>query len=153
MDVMDIDASLDRAYALGVQNREILELLAQHCAHARTAKAGGQGMAEQYSGLPIDARTVRCDYAKLPVGSANNLEWIAIDFYRENCVGCPHRKPRGVPNLATYVAELDKDRERQAQAEQERADAANRRRQERATRRAALGAGEPLGAKELLDDL
>ena len=153
MDGMDIDQSLERAYALGVRNQEILELLAQHCAHAKTVKSGGQGMAEQYSGLPIDARTVKCDYAKHPVGSSNNLEWIAVDFYRENCVGCPQRKPRGFPNLATHVAQLDKDRERQAQADQERANAANRRRRERAERRASLGTAEPLGAKELLDDL
>ena len=63
---------------------------------------GGQGMAEQYSGLPIDARTVRCDYAKHQVGSANNMEWIAIDLYRENCVGCPHLW--GLKTLANHAA-------------------------------------------------
>jgi hypothetical protein len=102
-----VERSLERAYAMGVRNREILGLLAQHCRNAVVEYAGGHGMAEAATGLPIDMRTIRCPFARNRVGAAMNKEWIAVDFYRANCVGCPHRDPVGVPNLATFVAGLD----------------------------------------------
>jgi hypothetical protein len=150
---MDVEDSLERAYALGAKNRDMLDLLSLHCAHATDEKTSGRGMAEEASGLPIDMRTIRCQYAKNPVGSAMNLAWIVVDFYRANCVGCPHRQVRGVPNLATYVADLDKEAERRAAAEEERQEAIGRRRKERSDRRTALAVGEPAAAAQALDDL
>ena len=117
--LMDVEDSLERAYALGAKNRDMLNLLNQHCAHAVDEKTSGRGMAEEASGLPIDVRTIRCPYAKQQVGSANNLEWIVVDFYRANCVGCPHRQLRGVPNLATYVADLDEESKGKAEADEQ----------------------------------
>jgi hypothetical protein len=148
-----VDRELERAYALGVRNREVLELLGQHCRHAVVEFAGGHGMAEQASGLPIDMRTIRCSYAKNPVGSAMNMEWIAVEFYRANCVGCPHRQPVGVPNLATFVAGLDEAAARGAEDASRHAEAVQRRRTERAARRAMTAVGEPLAAMEVLNDL
>jgi hypothetical protein len=150
---MDVEDSLDRAYALGVKNREILTLLNRHCALARDEKTGGRGMAEAASGLPIDMRTIRCEYAKNPCGSANNLEWIVVDFYRANCVGCPHRQLRDLPNLATYVAELDEEAKRKAEADGRRREEIARRRKERSDQRTALAVREPAAAANLLDDL
>jgi hypothetical protein len=68
---------------------------------------GGQGMAEEATGLPINPREVQCPVAHGRM-TATNLEPIVLAFYRENCVGCELRRPTGVvPNLASYVEELD----------------------------------------------
>jgi hypothetical protein len=82
-----------------------------------------------------------------------NMEWIAVDFYRANCVGCPHRQPVGVPNLATFVAGLDEAAARETEEQERRAEAVERRRSERAQRRSSTAVGEPLAATEVLDDL
>jgi hypothetical protein len=115
--------------------------------------AGGHGTAEATSGLPIDMRSIRCPFAKNLVGAAMNMEWIAVDFYRANCIGCVHRQPVGMPNLAMFVAELDEKAARGAQEQQRRAEAVRRRRRERAERRASTATGEPLAAATVLDDL
>src|SRR5947209_6457498 len=148
-----LDRELQRVYALGVRNREVLDLLAQHCRHAVVEYAGGHGMAEAQSGLPIDTRSIRCPFAKNQVGAAMNMEWIAVDFYRANCIGCAHRQPVGMPNLAMFVAELDEKAARSAQEQQRRAEAVQRRRRERAERRASTATGEHLAAATVLDDL
>ena len=148
-----VDREFQRAYALGVRNREILELLGQHCRHAVVEYAGGHGMAEEASGLPIDMRTIRCRFAKNQVGAAMNMEWIAVDFYRANCMSCPHRQPVGVPNLATFVAGLDEAAARRAEEQERRAEAVERRQSERAQRRSSTATGEALAAATVLDDM
>jgi hypothetical protein len=151
---MSIDRTWERAVAMGRRNREILDLLAQHCMHARDEFAGGHGMAEQATGLPIDMRTIRCAYAKNDVGAAMDLEWIAVSFYRANCVGCPHRRPLGgIPNLASYVVELDAQAALRTEQEAKRVQARARRRHERIQQRAALAAGDTLAVARLFDDL
>jgi hypothetical protein len=147
---MDVERSLESAYALGARNKNILDLLYQHCAHARDEQTSGQGLAEAASGLPINMRTIRCQYAKNPVGMAMDMEWIALDFYRSNCVGCPDRQMRGVPNLATYADELDKKAQHRAESDAQRADAVERRRKARSDTRSALATGESAAAAGLL---
>ena len=87
---------------MGRRNAETIGLIRRHCANTRIELGHGHSTVEEMTGLPISPRSVRCDYARVSAGEANNLEWVATDFYRENCVGCPHRQVVGVPNLAAY---------------------------------------------------
>jgi hypothetical protein len=89
-----------------------------------------------------------------PRTSGHALAELAIDFYRANCVGCPHRDPSGLlPTLATLVA----DRAREEKARQEAADRAarerSRRHEIRRERRRALVAGESYVIRDLAQSL
>lgn len=145
-----MDAHVQHAIEIGEKNAETIELIAAHCRNARVELGRGWSMVEGMTGLPISARSVACDYAAVPSGESVNLEWVATDFYRHNCVGCPDRDPRGVPNLATLVESLDTEaeasRQRAEAAEAEREVARNDRRQGRAQ---ALQ-GEPGATRDLL---
>src|SRR5262249_10919 len=82
------------------------ELARRHCTHMQFPEweLGGRGMAEAATGLPINTRRVHCAHAAPSHSASANLEWIAGDFYKANCVGCPKRLPTGeVPNLATII--------------------------------------------------
>lgn len=95
---------LNGALSQGRANQETIQLARHHCAQMRFVECGGRGMAEAATGLPINMRRVECPYAQ--GGSSGNLDWIASDFYEDQCVGCLHRQPTGqVPNLATRVEE------------------------------------------------
>src|SRR5438874_2125832 len=97
---------IDDTVAIGLRNKEVIELARRHCLNMElTEWAGtGRGMIEATTGLPIGSRRVRCPYESKPGGISGNLEWIASEFYADNCVGCPHRRPTGeVPNLGTLV--------------------------------------------------
>lgn len=96
---------MDGALELGRANLQTIELARRHCLNMTFVEAGGRGMAEAMSGLPINTRRVECPYGR-GNGWAMNLEWVALDFYNEHCVGCEFRRPTGeVPNLATLVEE------------------------------------------------
>jgi hypothetical protein len=79
-------------------------------------QSSGQGIAEEATGLPINAREVRCPMARgHMIGS--NLEMTVPVFYRQNCVGCAEQRPSGLlPTLAGYIAAVDEN----AVAERER---------------------------------
>ncbi len=113
---------------------------------------GGQGMAEEASGLPINSRRVHCDYAQ---GSASgNLEWIASDFYEEHCIGCEHRQPTGeVPNLATLVEDGKEDARAAAEARRVEAVRATAAWSDRAERRRALVAVSDPAMASALEDI
>lgn len=101
------DRDWDGAVEVGMRNREIMTLAQHHCTRMEFVPNGGQGMAEEATGLPINSREVRCPIARGGMTSTN-LEPIVLAFYRENCVSCEQRCPTGVvPNLASYVNELD----------------------------------------------
>jgi hypothetical protein len=52
----------------------------------------GFGMLEQMTGLPIGMKTMKCEYApKPPTFAAAKFLNVALSFYKNNCVGCPHR--------------------------------------------------------------
>jgi hypothetical protein len=69
-------------------------------------ESGGTGMAEEVSGLPINTRHVHCQFGEPAGGMTMNLEWIATEYYEDNCIGCPHRHPTGqLPNLASVIEE------------------------------------------------
>src|SRR6267154_358801 len=101
----DIEDSIDRAVQLGRDNQKLIGLIEAHCANARVVREGGTGRIEAQTGLPIGMRSIRCDHAATPSGVAHNLAFLVEDFYRGNCVGCPHRRIRGIPNLATWYKE------------------------------------------------
>lgn len=69
--------------------------------------AGGYGLLEEQTGLPINMRRIRCPKANGSIG-AMRLEAVATEFYRENCGGCELRKPTGeLPTLAAFVEDQD----------------------------------------------
>lgn len=99
------DRVLDDAMAQGRANAVTIEMARRHCTLMTFAECGGRGMAEAMSGLPINTRRVHCPYAQ-GNSMAMNLDWIASNFYEENCVGCEYRQPTGeVPNLASIIEE------------------------------------------------
>jgi hypothetical protein len=113
----------DEAIRIGRENQQTLELARRHCLNMQSVEFGGQGMAEEATGLPVNMRQVRCPVA---FGSASmNLFGIAGAFYSDHCVGCTLRRPTGeVPNLATAMEEHaaeDARREARRDAEVERA--------------------------------
>ncbi len=77
---------------------------------------GGIGVIEEMTGLPIGMKMVRCDYAPKPADFAGaEFLPVAISFYKNNCVGCPHRLLVGLPNLATVSHETDEQEKAQAE--------------------------------------
>ncbi len=130
------DRLLDESIRLGLANRETIELARRHCLHMTFVESGGRGMAEEATGLPINMRTIECPQAR-GGGMAMNLEWVAVDFYKEHCVGCEHRRPTGeVPNLASAVegsaaAAAAKDVARRAALERRREEWQRRRERRR----------------------
>jgi hypothetical protein len=108
------DQMEERALALGERNADAIELVRKHCANARVEHdpMGGISMLEQMTGLPISGRTIKCQYAPKGAGfSTIELLNVAVSFYNNNCVGCPHRIPVGIPNLKTVAEQITKDEE------------------------------------------
>jgi hypothetical protein len=120
---MDTDRIFEQAVAMGRRNQETIELARRHCIHMefREWELGGRGMAEAATGLPINARRVHCAYAAPFNSAAANLEWIASEFYKTNCVGCAYRRSTGeVPNLATFLEAREADSAEAARREHQR---------------------------------
>ena len=67
------EGELERAFALGHANRKTMELARRHCLNMAfpLVDGGGRGLAEQYSGLPIDMRRVSCPVAQGNTGGMN----------------------------------------------------------------------------------
>lgn len=135
--------------ALGERNREIIELVRLHCSNAAVEKPpfGGHGMLEAETGLPIDMRTVRCEYAAHAGAAGMQLESIALDFWENNCGDCPHRDPRGLPNLATLGGERLAQREEQAKRAKRVRSSREVERAKRVQERRARVAGEPAATR------
>jgi hypothetical protein len=111
-------------------------------------------MAEAASGLPINARRVHCGYAAPSHSAGGNLEWIAAEFYKANCVGCPHRQPTGeVPNLATVLEARDVEAARAADREQQKLRALRQDWSVRVERRRVLRAEAQPPMQVALDDV
>jgi len=100
---LGMDDQFDSAIATGIQNREIMQLCHDHCQHMEFFEAGGRGMLEAQTGLPINMRRVRCPKA---IGSMGGMDlgFVAGSFYEEHCIGCDLRKPTGrLPTFATVM--------------------------------------------------
>jgi hypothetical protein len=76
------EAEFARHFELGHENARIMELAANHCRHMRFVEAGGRGMLEEVSGLPLNSRRVECPVA---IGnmSGMRLDHVTFGFYAE----------------------------------------------------------------------
>lgn len=120
------DHMQEQAIKLGERNAAAIELVRKHCANARVERhpMGGIGLLEQMTGLPIEVKTVTCEYAAKPPNFAGaEFLPVALSFYMNNCVGCPQRILVGIPNLTMVANDIDErehaEAERRERAEQQ----------------------------------
>jgi hypothetical protein len=137
---------------LGRANLEAVELIREHCRHARVWMPHGNSTTGQLTGMPLAAMEVRCEHAAPTNRQSINLIEIAVDYYRDRCVGCEQRDGTGVvPNLKTEVDKHDAELEQRRQREEERTERIAARRAARRRRRRLLVAGEAYVVRELAD--
>jgi hypothetical protein len=98
--------AMDRGHA----NAKAIELTRAHCRHARFTMVSGSPMMAPV-GLPLGRMEIRCEHAAPPRTQSYDAMALATEFYRENCIGCPHRDSTGIPNLQTEVLNQDAARE------------------------------------------
>jgi len=103
------DRDIEHAIRDGERNRDAKRLIHNWCRHASVQKFGGTGLIEMETGLPIGHHAMVCDFAPASGMATWLLEESAVRFHDANCVGCPHRVPVGLPNLAILVAQRDTD--------------------------------------------
>jgi hypothetical protein len=153
---MDVDRVFDDAVAMGRRNQETIELARRHCIHMEFRKweLGGRGMVEAATGLPINTRRVHCAYAPPTGGAASSLDWIASEFYKRNCRGCPHRRSTGeLPNLATTIEAREAELVEAANLERKRLEDLRESWNRRVEHRRALWAEAEPPMQGALDDL
>ena len=136
-----MDDSIQKAIRIGERNREIIELAQNWCAHLEVRQAGGVGLVEIQTGLPIGMRSFKCLYASAAGMAGMNLQVVALDFYDRNCVGCKERLPVRLPNLSSLVGERDAAQKRDSDARASRAQQQARELDGRAARRETLARG------------
>ena len=126
----------DQAVGMGKTNVDAIELMRRHCRHGRIELVSGNSPVGAALGLPMGLTEVRCEHAAPSGRQAHQAMDLAIEFYNENCVGCPYREGTGeLPNLATVATRLaEEESERRAEAERRAAELA-RRHDERERRR------------------
>lgn len=101
----DANKMIDDAFSMGNANLKIIELAQRYCLDMEFVPTGGVGMIEEQTGLPIGRRRIKCPVAN-GRGEAMNLEWVASEFYDENCTKCLQRRPtKLLPNLGTFFEE------------------------------------------------
>jgi hypothetical protein len=144
--------SFDNALALGHQNRQALDLLRNHCRHAKpTVDTSPVG---QMVGLPIGRAEISCEHAPFFGMSTVDLTALAVEFYERNCDGCQYRSPTG--QVPTIVSEVER---RRAEREAWRAQAQQHHEQEleawtsRRIRRAEAMLGQPYAVRDLAEKL
>lgn len=139
---MSEDEEYASAIRVGQRTLYAQDLMANHCSHGRVQLHGSSSMVGQMVGLPIGLVEVRCAHAPAPQSMQMDGLALAVEFYRSNCVGCPHRDPNGV--FPTLAMESDKWAVREgrgrASAEQEHAGRVVGWERRRAQRRAAVSA-------------
>jgi len=134
----------------GRDNAEAIEFVRRHCRHARVEMPDGNSMVGSMCGIPMGRLEVRCEYAPPPRTSGHRALDLAAEFYRDNCIGCPHRLGTGeLPNLATIVAERDQAEELKRQTAQRTAQELARRHEQRRQRRRQSVAGEGYVVRDL----
>jgi hypothetical protein len=150
-----LEGELERAYALGRANRTTIELARRHCLDMAFTpfEGGGRGLAEQFSGLPIDTRRVSCPVARGDMAGMN-LNWLASDFYDRHCVGCRRRRPTGeVPNLASVMEARKAEAAAAAEAERQATMRQHHEWEQRAERRRAAAVGADPAMASALGDI
>ena len=142
----------DEAAGMGRANVEAIELTRRHCRHARIELVGGNSMVGAMLGLPMGLLEVRCEHAPPPRRQGHQALELAIEFYRDNCTGCPHRDPTGeLPSLATVAGERATAEAAQAEAARRAAEERDQRYRRRLERRHQLIAGEGYVVRDLAD--
>lgn len=140
------------AEALARANDEAIELTRAHCRHARIEMPYGNSPVGAAMGWPLGVMEVRCEHAAPPRRQSHNAMELAVAFYRESCVGCPHRDGTGVvPNLTTEVSKRDAEIEQRRRQEQRRIEQLAARRAARHARRRLTVAGEGYVVRELAE--
>ncbi|MEV4139872.1 hypothetical protein AB0J72_47900 [Dactylosporangium sp. NPDC049742] len=146
----------DDAVAIGKRNQRVVDLSRNHCLHVEFHQIGGYSEVEAQTGLPISMRRVHCAYgsASATTTGGMNLEFLAVGFYRSNCVGCAHRSPTGrLPTLAGFVEELDAADARRELESQQQAAADHTQWATRVERRRALAVGANPAMAAALEDV
>jgi hypothetical protein len=138
---MTMDDTIEKAIRIGKRNKEIIELARNWCAHLEVRQAGGVGVVEIQTGLPIGMRSFKCPYASAEGLAGMNLAVVALDFYDRNCIGCKDRLPVTLPNLSSLVAERDEAQKRESEARASCAEQQARALAARAARRGDLARG------------
>jgi hypothetical protein len=142
-----------RAIARGEANKRTLELIQNWCAHVAIDKRGGGGLVEQFTGLPIGPHSLSCPHAAAPGFAGSDLQFLAVDFYDRNCVGCADRKPLGFPNLSSLIHERDAARAAASAEAARREAAAAASLRERDLKRLAIRAGLPPPSTNVIDQI
>jgi hypothetical protein len=118
-----MDQEIGRAIKIGENNKEVIELLTNWCAHLRVEKWGGSGMVEEMTGLPIGMRYLACKHQRSDTRAASmHLKHLALEFYDRNCADCSERIAVRLPNITQLVGRRDAERKAAAQASAEVAD-------------------------------
>jgi len=129
-----VEAMWDPMVKGGLENREVLRLAENWCAHLEARPFGGVGLVERATGLPIAGRLFRCRYARESVQVSTDVRETVLAFYDANCDGCDRREAVRFPNLTQLVGERDKERrlqDRMRAAARDGEESARRRRAER----------------------
>ena len=114
------DDQYSRAIQIGEENLRILHMASAWCENIDVTKGPlGTGLVEQLTFLPISGGSLRCDFATAPTTFAMPLANTAVEFYEQNCIGCPNRKATDQTNhLGTWADAHIREREkREAEAE------------------------------------
>jgi hypothetical protein len=132
----------DQAVGTGEANRDGAELTHRHCRHARIELVDGNSPVGRELDLPMGLLRVRCEHAPPSPRLGHIALDLAVEFYQDNCVGCPHQAPGGGwPTLATEVVRrAAQETARQEEAQQAAADRARRHEQRRERRRELVAA-------------
>jgi len=114
----ELDREIERAFEIGKDNEEVIQLAHNWCGHLKVVKSGGTGLIEVQTGLPIGMRHFECQHAVAGGFAGMVMRDIVLDFYDRNCVGCKYRVAVRLPNLSQLAGERDErnKRARDAQA-------------------------------------
>lgn len=112
----EFEEQCNNAIVAGKRNQKTKLLLKNWCFHAEFVRNGGIGMIEAQTGLPIGHMGVQCKFSKKNSMCSWLLEDAAYDFYLNNCKGCTHRTPVGIPNILEFVTPREAAAEERKQA-------------------------------------
>jgi hypothetical protein len=137
----ELDREIERAFEIGKDNEEVIQLAHNWCGHLKVVKSGGTGLIEVQTGLPIGMRHFECPHAAAGGFAGMVMRDIVLDFYDRNCVGCKYRATVRLPNLTQLAAERDERNKRTRDAQAKASQDLNAAIAKRAEHRTKLSAG------------
>lgn len=150
---MSSDRRIQKAIQSGERNASGFTLVKNWCAHVRIERFGGVGMIEGMTGLPIGHHGLACDHAPAGGMMSWDIRDAALDFYDRYCRTCKIRKPVGVPNLGSWIAERDEASAKQRKNEADKAAELARKLADRRAKRFDLRMGLTPAASDVIDQL